>query len=132
MSKIIEVIGQLDNLLTLKPASIEEVEDAEIELALPFAEEYKQYVLKYGAVLADDVELTGISKSKNRNVVHVTKREWEANPLIKHNMYVVENVGIDGIMIWQDSKGYIYESNPHQVANKIANSLADYLMSKKG
>lgn len=130
MSKIIDVINGLENLLPLKPASIEAIENIEIELALPLAEEYKEYLLKYGAIMADDVELTGVAKSKNRDVVQVTQREWAANSKIKHNLYVVENVGIEGIIIWQDGSGKIYESSPNHAAKQIANSLAEYLKSK--
>ena len=126
MSKIIDVINGLENLLPLKPASVEAVENVEIELALPLAE----YLLKYGAILADDVELTGIAKSKNRDVVQVTQREWSANAKINHNLYVVENIGIDGIVIWQDGTGKIYESSPNKAAKQIANSLAEYLKTK--
>ena len=112
--------------MPLKPASVEAVENVEIELALPLAEEYKEYLLKYGAILADDVELTGIAKSKNRDVVQVTQREWSANAKINHNLYVVENIGIDGIVIWH----VIYESSPNKAAKQIANSLAEYLKTK--
>lgn len=130
MSKIIDVINGLENLLPLKPASIEAIENIEIELALPLAEEYKEYLLKYGAIMADDVELTGVAKSQNRDVVQVTQREWAANRKIKHNLYVVENVGIEGIIIWQDGSGKIYESSPNNSAKQIANSLAEYLEAK--
>lgn len=131
MSKIIEVINSLENLLALKSASVEDVENVEIELALPLAEEYKEYLLEFGAIMADDIELTGIAKSKNRDVVQVTKREWAANNKIKHNLYVVENLGIDGIIIWQDGSGKVYQSSPNHGATKIADSLAEYLGSKK-
>ena len=131
MSKIIDVISGLKNLLPLKPATTEMIENIEIELALPLAEEYKEYLLKYGAIMADDVELTGVAKSKNRDVVQVTKREWASNSKIKHNLYVVENVGIEGIIIWQDGSGKIFESSPNNEAKQIANSLAEYLESKQ-
>ena len=131
MSKIIEVINSLENLLVLNPASEEDVENIEIELALPLAEEYKEYVLKFGAIMADDIELTGFAKSKNRDVVQVTKREWAANNKIKRNLYEVESLGIEGIIIWQDGSGEMYESRPNHGATKIADSLAEYLESKK-
>lgn len=131
MSRIINVINSFENILSLKPASIVDVEGIEIELALYLAEEYKEYLLEFGAVIADDLELTGFAKSKNRDVVQVTKREWEANDEIKHNMYVIENLGIEGIVIWQDSSGIVYESKPNQFAKKIADNLSEYLVSKK-
>ena len=130
MSKIIDVISNLENLLLLIPASMQDVENVEIELALPLSQEYKEYLLEFGAIIADDVELTGIAKSKNRDVIQVTKREWAANNKIKHDLYVVENVGIDGIIIWQDGSGKVYESRPNCGATKIADSLVEYLLSK--
>ncbi|WP_281530097.1 SMI1/KNR4 family protein [Campylobacter hominis] len=131
MSKIVETIQNLENLIPLKPASIEDIENVEIELALPLAKDYKEYLLNFGAIMANDIELTGIAKSKNRNVVEVTKREWNLNRKIKHNLYVVENIGIDGIIIWQDSSGSIYESKPNYEAKKIANNLLEYIKSKQ-
>lgn len=130
MTEIIKVIDNLENLLPLKKATTEAVENAEKELGLSLAEEYKEYLLNYGAIMADDIELTGIAKSKNRDVVQVTRREWEANEKIPHNLYVVENVGIEGIIIWQDETGKIYESSPNHEAKKIAESLAKYIESK--
>lgn len=130
MTEIIKVIDNLENLLTLKKATTEAVENVEKELGLSLAEEYKEYLLNYGAIMADDIELTGIAKSKNRDVVQVTRREWEANEKIPHNLYVVENVGIEGIIIWQDETGKIYESSPNHEPKKIAESLAEYIKSK--
>lgn len=130
MSKVIQAINNLKNLISFKPASVKEIENVEIELALSLANDYKEYLSKYGAILADNVELTGIAKSKNRDVVQVTQREWKANDKIKHNLYVIENIGIDGIIIWQDESEKIYESRPNHNAKKIADSLAEYLESK--
>lgn len=130
MPKIIEVIDSLEDLLPLKKATKEDVENIEKELGLALAEEYKEYLLNYGAIMADDIELTGVAKSKNRDVIQVTKREWEANEKVKHNLYVIENVGIDGIIIWQDETGKIYESTPNHEAKQIAGSLAEYIESK--
>lgn len=130
MSKIIEVIESLPDLISVGAATKMDVIAAENDLALQFSEEYKEYLYKFGAVLADDTELTGIAKSKNRNVICVTQREWEMNPLISHDLYVVENIGIEGIIIWQDAKGKVYQSLPNKRAEYIAESLADYLASK--
>lgn len=130
MSKIIDAIEKLEKILPLKPATEEDVKNVETALELSLANDYKEYVCTYGAILADKVELTGIAKSKNRNVVQVTKKEWELNDKIEHNLYVIENIGIDGLIIWQDGSGKIYESRPNHRATKIANSLAEYLESK--
>ncbi|MBE6061156.1 MAG: SMI1/KNR4 family protein [Clostridium sulfidigenes] len=130
MSKIIDVINDLSELLATGAADRTSIDDAEKELGLKFATEYKEYLGAFGSVIAEDVEITGIAKSKNRNVVAVTKREWELNPQVEHNMYVVENLAIDGIIIWQDETGNVFESMPNKQAKKVADSLADYILSQ--
>lgn len=129
MSKIIDIVNSLPELLSTGAADGEAIKRAEKELNLKFASEYKEYLGEFGSVLADDIEITGIAKSKNRNVVAVTLREWELNPQVEHNLYVVENLGIDGIIIWQDESGRVYESTPNNKPKKIADSLADYIES---
>lgn len=131
MSKIIDIVNSLPELLSTGAADGEAIKSAEKELNLKFASEYKEYLGEFGSVLADDIEITGIAKSKNRNVVAVTLREWELNPQVEHNLYVVENLGIDGIIIWQDESGRVYESTPNNKPKKIADSLADYIESHK-
>lgn len=130
MSQIIDVINELPELMSIGAADKVQIEIAEKELGIKFAEEYKEYLQEFGAILADDIELTGISKSKNRDVIYVTKREWELNCKVSHSMYVIENISIDGIIIWQDGSGKIYESTPKNDVKLIADSLVEYLLTK--
>ena len=130
MSIIIETIEKLPELLPLKPANEETISKAENDLKLKFAEEYKEYLLKFGAILADGVELTGIAKSEHRDVVKVTKQAWELNSSVSKSLYVVEDTRVDGIIIWQNNDGKIYKSSPNSDAKKINDSLSDYLKSK--
>lgn len=127
MSKIVEIINNLPDLLPLKPATDIDIKDAEIQLRVSFNEEYREYLLAFGAIMADGIELTGIAKSAHRNVVNLTKQERELNPKIPNNMYVVENTGVDGIIIWQDTNGGIYQSSPNVEPKIIADSLSDYI-----
>jgi cell wall assembly/cell proliferation coordinating protein, KNR4-like protein len=131
MSKIVDVINELSDLLSTGAADSEVIAGAEKELGLTFAPEYKEYLSTFGSVIAEDVEITGIAKAKSRDVVLVTKREWELNPQVNHNMYVVENLAIDGIIIWQDEVGHIYESMPYKEVKKVADSLAEYILSQR-
>lgn len=127
MENIIQIIRDLPNLLPLKAATDNEIADAELQLRLNFAKEYKEYLSTFGAILADGIELTGITKSLHRNVVAVTKQEWELNSNIPHTMYVIENTGIDSIIIWQDSTGAIFQASPNNPPKRIAASLAKYI-----
>lgn len=130
MTKIIQVINSLSDLLPLKPATAIQITDAELQLRVSFASEYKEYLASFGAIIADGIELSGIAKSEHRNVVSLTKKEWELNPKIPHTMYVVENTYVDGIIIWQDTSGSIYQSTPGTEAKQIAVSLVDYISTR--
>ncbi len=131
MKKIIEVINNLPDLLPLKSASDTQITDAEIQLRVSFAEEYKDYLSEFGAIMADGIELSGIAKAEHRNVVALTKKERELNPKVPNTMYVIENTCVDGIIIWQDTKGDIYQTQPNMEPKKIADSMADYVSSHK-
>lgn len=130
MKNIIDLINSLPDLLSLKAATSVQITDAELQLRVSFSNEYKEYLSAFGAIMADGIELSGIAKSEHRNVVSLTKKEWELNPKIPHTMYVVENTYVDGIIVWQDTNGVIYQSTPNMEPKQIAVSLADYISSR--
>lgn len=127
---IIDAIKKLENLYFMTGASQKNIEDAEDKLGLKFANEYKIYISEYGAISAKGIELTGATKYKRLNVVDATMQERNLNSNFPKDMYVIENIGIDGILMLQDTKGYIYELHPYSKPTKQYDSLADYLLSK--
>lgn len=130
MKNIVDVINSLPDLLSLKAATPMQITDAELQLRVSFSNEYKEYLSTFGAVMADGIELSGIAKSEHRSVVSLTKKEWELNPKVPHTMYVIENTCVDGIIIWQDKNGFIYQTNPNSTPKKIATSLTEYIITQ--
>lgn len=126
MSEFVEKLSGMRAFKSRKAASNKQVEDAESELGVTFAEEYREYLLTYGAASIFGHEFTGISSNSRISVVDVTLEELENN-VVDNGLYVIEQTNIDGIVIWQDSKGYVYESHPGSEAQKICNSLAEYI-----
>ena len=131
MSKIIELIQALPNLLPLQGATEIAISDAELQLKVIFSDEYKEYLSVYGAIIADGLEFTGIAKSKSRNVISLTQREWNENLNVPHSMYVIEEPDDEGTVIWQDKTGTIYQTSPNSQPRKISKSLAEYLSGFK-
>jgi len=129
MANIIETIRLLPKMQGYKPANKIEISDAEIQLCVRFADEYKIYLSEFGEVSARGIELTGIIDADYINVVSATKEKWSMYPQVPHSLYVIEDTTIDGIVIWQDTKGFIYKTTPNSEPIKIANSLEDYLKS---
>lgn len=124
---ILELMGELDDFFYLDQPDEEKIEKAEFELGLKFSDEYRAYVRVGGAVCGGGLELTGITKFERLNVVSVTKREKTINPLINDDMYVVEVVGIDGMIILQNEGGEIFTAQPNVAPKKLFNSLLEYI-----
>lgn len=121
-SKIISLIKKLPDLDKPKPTSVQDIENAEKELGLKFTNEYKDCLKEFGYIGSGATELAGIT-----DVIPITKKEWKLNSNVSHNMYVIEVLG-DGIIIWQDNSGCIYETlTRSSKPNKIASSLYDYI-----
>jgi hypothetical protein len=118
-------------MLSLTPATDTQIADAEHQLGMCFSYEYKMYLKHFGAIIADGIELSGIAKSKHRNVVTVTIQERKFNSKVPDNLYVIENTDIDGIVIWQDPNGTIYKTEPNKGPKKIADSLTVYIKNHK-
>ena len=70
--------------------------------------------------------LTGISNSKQLDVVENTLREKKIDNRISDDLYVIENTTMDGIIIWQTKNRMIYESSFTGI-RIICKSLSDYL-----
>lgn len=127
MKDIIQTINNLENMRFIKPASIEQIIEAEKELGLNFAEDYARYVKKYGTISAKGIELTGVTTCERLNVIYVTKRERNINPNIPANMYVIENTEIDGLIALQDETGKVYTITPNETPKLNCNSLSEYI-----
>lgn len=126
MSELIEILKNKSNFYAEKEATESQIEQAEKFLGLKFASDFKECLYEFGAVSFDGHELTGFSADKGLCVVEVTQKNWQKNN-IGHNLYVIEEAHIDGIVVWQDSDGIVYETEPNSKTVKIANSLIEYV-----
>ena len=125
-----KIIEGLKNMRSLGRASEVQILQAENLIGIKFADEFKEYIKEYGAVSAYGLELLGVSKSKRLDAASVTLEERELNENFPNDMYVVENLGIDGVLILQNERGEVFEISPNAKPKKIYNSLADYLLNR--
>lgn len=128
---VIKIIENLPGLRSLTPLTEQDIDNAEKTLGLSFAEEYRIYTRKFGAISANGIELTGVVTAPRLNVVNVTTSERKLNPNIPKDMYVVENTGIDETLMLQNVQGEIFSISPNSKPTKIFNNLAEYLQSIK-
>ena len=128
MDRIIEVIEEKIDLIAGQGASKQEIELAEKQLGIRFASEYKEYLQKYGSASFDGSEFTGITPIERLNVVIVTKKERDRDASgERDNCYVIEQTGMDDIVIWQDESGKVYQTYGIEKPKQIFNSLVEYI-----
>lgn len=127
MDKFIKKLKKMDGFFATGGVDEETVAAMEEELGLSFADDYRNYLKECGQAIADGHELTGSHKSARLNVVSITQKYRKKYNEIPDDWYIVEDLGIDGIMIWQSEDGTVYETNSACEANEIAESLAEYM-----
>lgn len=125
--KITELLQDRSDLICGSGVGKSAISAAESTLGLRFADEYREYLLAFSCAIVDSRELTGICNVARTSVVPVTIAEWQANPNVEHTLYVIEQANIDGIVIWQDGSGIVFQSQPNMPPEKIADSLVEYL-----
>ncbi|MBU5462607.1 SMI1/KNR4 family protein [Lachnoclostridium sp. MSJ-17] len=129
MTDIIKVINSKNGVIHGKETNENEIKQAELELGLRFADDYRNYIKQFGCMVIGSREITGISSQENYNVVSTTKAQRNYNKNIPENSYVIEQLNIDGIIIWQSSNGEVFQTSPNTAPMKIADSLVEYIQS---
>jgi len=124
---IVDIINTKRILNLPHPTTDKMIINAEKALGLNFTKEYKDYVKHFGTIVYYGHELTGLNTVKYKNVVYLTLKEKNNFDIIADDWYVIEQLHIDGIVIWQSSTGEIYQTAPGSKPEKICNTLAEYI-----
>lgn len=122
---IIEYLSSLPKMRNTGKVSELEVIIAENELGLSFSAEYRDILKNLGAVRVCGHEINGFTKSRSLNVIEMTKSARQ-NEKIPQDFYVFECLGIDDIMMLQNSKGEVYECMGSKIT-PVADSILTYL-----
>lgn len=125
---IIEKIKKIDdlNIISNNGASEEQILRAEKRLELKFPEEYKNYVKEFGAISFLGNEWTGLNIDGYLNVVNMTEEERALNEFFPKKYFVIENIGVDRMLIISNEKGEIYTIQYNKI-KFLCNSLSEYL-----
>lgn len=127
MSSIVDTLKAMPDYIGSDGRSRDEIERAEEMLGTCFARDYRSYLEEIGLACFDGHELTGLTETARLDVVSVTRALRQRTAGIDETWYVVEDAGIDGIVLWQDPAGKIYQTVPGAKTEKIADSLAEYI-----
>ena len=127
MTDIKKTLRTLPAFCSLTGVHAEQIDNAENALGLHFADDYREYLLAFAIASSDGHEFTGICNSKRLNVIDVTIAAKNSNPSIPRDWYVLEDANMDGIIIWQNKTGSIFQTQPNRETVKISDSICEYL-----
>ncbi len=131
MLEMIKKIQEAEDYASLGAASDEQIADAENELKLKFAEDYKEYLRAFGAATFCGKELTGICSSERLSVISVTQRARGFYRSFPDDAYVVEEMLFDHFLIIQKADGSVFSYGPDETEKLIASSLSMYLFPQE-
>lgn len=128
MPDVIQIMQSLPDFYAATGISEEQIIQTEQALGLRFAPDYRRYVSAFGLVSVNGHELTGICASRRLNVADVTLSVKSVTPDIPHDWYVLEEANIDGIVIWQNHTGEVFQTMPGNEPTTLCNSICEYLV----
>ncbi|MDY4446074.1 SMI1/KNR4 family protein [Campylobacter sp.] len=128
MNSLLKKIEAKSKIYTAKPCTDLMIVEAERKLGLSFSDEYRDYLRNYGALSFLSYEFTGLGVDDYIDVVEVTKRERELNNNFPKDAIVIEDTGLESLLILQNTEGNIFEYRLGK-QKKIYNSFKEYLNS---
>jgi hypothetical protein len=124
---ILTIVDQLKYKNKLSQCTKDEIDEAEQELGLVFADEYKELLLGYGSLETKHLLISSTLKNISVNVVTLTQQIRSIYDNLPKDLYVIMDSGVDGIIIFQDSKGKIYETSHDDTIMEAYDSLAHFI-----
>lgn len=127
MDKLIKTIQEYDDFVSTGIVDDSSIEKAEKELGLVFNKSYRIMIGKFGVASVNGHELLGICDSKRLNIVDATIKAKKKNPSVLEDMYLIEDIGIDNILVWQNEKGELFQTVGNGEPEKMDINLIDYI-----
>ncbi len=127
MGKFTDIIREYEDYSAVGGVSKEQIKAAEEELGVCFSKEYKDFLSEHGTACANGHEFLGICNSKRLSIVACTQKEKSKNEKIPQNLYLIENVGIDKLLTWQDENGVLYQTVANSAPEKMQMNITDYV-----
>lgn len=127
MNSIKNIVDSSTSKIYTGGVSDEIINNAELQLKLTFASDYKELLSNYGSLIIGGDEFLGID-TVNYDIVKATEEARNMYPDFPKSMYVIENMYIDGILLVQNTQGAIFVFQSRKTIQKVKDNLKDYLM----
>lgn len=126
---VINSLGESDKLYFVGEVELSEIEEAEETLGVEFADDFVEYVQKFGSISVGSIELCGIDEDPDCSTVDKTEEMRDQFSDFPMDCYVIESVGVDNAVMVQKRDGTIYQFLPDHKLVFAADSLSEYLLN---
>lgn len=113
---------------TFEGVSAEEITAAEQQLGMEFPKTYREILAEFGNLEIGSDEIFGLGVEGYLNVVETTLEERELAKGELDQYIVIQNLGIDGILIVVDENDNVFEYKSGEFKNLLS-STAEYILS---
>jgi hypothetical protein len=117
----------IDDFSCTGGVSDEAITEAEAALSLKFAADFRDYLKKLGCAEYYAHELCGLGGPSHVDVIDVTKEARGLYPALPNDLYVVEDLHIDGVLFCQGPDGTVFQVTPGGEPASAFRSLAAYV-----
>jgi len=125
MSKLIELIKNNDCDYIGK-VDINIINEAQEKLNIKFPEEIIEYISEFGVLSYGSNEINGLGTNSYLNIVNATIDARNNFTKFPNGLFVIQDIGINDLLILSDSFNNIYEWNGDSY-KLIFNSFYDFL-----
>ena len=125
---VLEAINKREDAICGKGADEDQIVAAERRLDLCFSADYREYLSSVGLVMYDGHELTGLGGDDRTDVIKVTSESRQVFEDVPADWYVIEQIGVEDLTIWQSSSGKIYQIAENKKKQQICKSLIEYIL----
>ena len=126
MKNVTNELKKVSDLVSTKGASNEQIVEAQNKLSIEFPTDFIEYWKEFRLVTFYGVEWQGLNGPDYLNVVTSTLEARKTYPDFPVNMFILEDLGFDGLLILIDTKGSVYEWQ-YGNCKKIYPSIVEYL-----
>ena len=126
MSKLVDYLNE-KSFKGIGNCTDAEISDAEQRLKMKFPEEYRDFLRAFKAGSFRGMELMGIGTMAYLDTIINTLEERTNDDSFPKDCFVLENLGIEGMLTVVDEDGIVY-SYCNGKNSKLADSLSDYIM----
>ncbi|WP_297248292.1 SMI1/KNR4 family protein [uncultured Brachyspira sp.] len=129
MNKLKQKLIEL-NIYKDRNVTDDDIKDLETKLNLKLDNSMYVYLKDICLFSYKDKEFFGLGVKGYRNILNTTLEERELNDSFPKDCLVLQNVGVDGLLVLVNTKGQVIEWTPSGHNKIISNNLEDFLINE--